>query len=409
VIRRKQIPNVVLPAVVGLLLTTGSAQSAPTLIGVGCIPGNATDLSGLTDKLEDGSPHNQLGGFGSALAYTGSGNLYVATPDRGPADGTTHFIDRYHVMRIEVSPDGTVVPTLVQTTLLANEKGEYFTGSATAFDAANSTASLRLDPEGVRVAPNGNLVISDEYGPFVYEFSPQGKRLRSLPVPQKFLITHPGVTTAAELPPTETTGRQSNRGMEGLALAPGGKLYGIMQSPLIQDHGLDDTNKRKGTNNRILEIDPATGATRELLYPMEAAGNGVSEILAINDSEFLVLERDGNAGAAAAFKKLFRIKLADATDISIVTLPQTGIPDGVKPVTKSLFLDLLAPEYKLAGATFPEKIEGLAFGPDLPDGRHLLLVVNDNDLSAANPSCIYAFAVDPAELPNFQPQANRNP
>jgi hypothetical protein len=380
-----------------------AAQGAPKLIGTGCIPGTATDLSGLTDTLEDGSPHNRLGGFGSGLAYTGTGNLYVGVPDRGPADGTTHWVDRFDTFAIDVSPSGSVAVSLTQTTLLTNEKGERFTGAAAAFDAGNPAASLRLDPEGVRVARNGNLFISDEYGPFVYEFSPQGKRLRSLAVPAKFLVAQPNADGTKELPPGNTTGRQSNRGMEGLALAPGtGKLYGIMQSPLVQDGGLDAANKRVGTNNRILEIDPATGATREFLYPMDAAGNGVSEILAVNDHEFLVLERDGKAGADAAVKKLFRIDIANATDISAVTLPATGVPNGVAAVTKSLFLDLLDPSYKLAGASFPEKIEGLAFGPDLPDGRHLLLVTNDNDLAADKSSCVYAFAIDPADLPGFQ-------
>ena len=41
----------------------------------------------------------------------------------------------------------------------------------------------------------------------------------------------------------------------------------------------------------------------------------------------------------------------------------------------------------------PEKIEGLAFGPDLEDGRRLLLVTSDNDFVSQNPSYIYAFAV----------------
>jgi hypothetical protein len=142
--------------------------------------------------------------------------------------------------------------------------------------------------------------------------------------------------------------------------------------------------------------------TREFVYQLDADSNGISEILAINDREFLVLERDGKAGAEAAFKKLFRIDLTNATDVSAVTLPQKGQPEGVVPAAKNLFLDLLDPAYKLAGATFPAKLEGLAFGPDLPDGRHLLLVVNDNDLSADNPSCVYAFAVDVGDLPNFQ-------
>ena len=49
-----------------------------------------------------------------------------------------------------------------------------------------------------------------------------------------------------------------------------------------------------------------------------------------------------------------------------------------------------------------EKIEGVTFGPDLADGRRLLLVTSDNDLAPAADSLIYAFAIDPALLPGFR-------
>jgi hypothetical protein len=55
-------------------------------------------------------------------------------------------------------------------------------------------------------------------------------------------------------------------------------------------------------------------------------------------------------------------------------LPTAGTPVGVVPVTKALFLGLLHAAFALAGDSFPEKIESLAFGPDLQDGRHLLIV-----------------------------------
>jgi len=42
-----------------------------------------------------------------------------------------------------------------------------------------------------------------------------------------------------------------------------------------------------------------------------------------------------------------------------------------------------------------EKIEGLAWGPDPPDGRHVLYVVSDNDLNPAVATQLYAFAIDP--------------
>ena len=74
-------------------------------------------------------------------------------------------------------------------------------------------------------------------------------------------------------------------------------------------------------------------------------------------------------------------------------LPSTGVPADVEPVEKALFLDMLHPDFRLAGASFPEKIEGLAFGPDLHDGRHLLIVSHDNDFFATQTSKFYAFAI----------------
>ena len=394
------------------LLCALPVQAAVTFIGEGSIPGTATDRSGLTELLEDGvTPHNLIGGLGSALAYTGKGQRYIATPDRGPADGTTSYIDRIYELDIKLKRQSAnqylVEPTVTRATLLRQAGKTYFTGSAAAFDAVNSPNSLRFDPEGVRVSRCGHSAfVSDEYGPFIYEFDlKSGKRLRSVNVPNKFLIDFPSATPRQELS-QNVSGRQSNRGMEGLAITPDGrKLLGIMQSPLLQDGGLDATNRRVGTNVRIVEIDVKSGAVREFLYPLDKRGNGVSEILAVNDQEMLVLERDGKPGTEAVEKKIFKIDIGAASDIrSLKALPQSGVPAAVTPVAKSLFLDLLDPAHGLAGASFPEKVEGLAFGPDLADGRHLLLVINDNDFVATQPTRIFAFAIDGFDLPGFQAQ-----
>ena len=388
------------------------------LLGVGTIPGTATDRSGLTNLLEDGvTPHNLVGGLGSAVTYTGFGNFYWGTPDRGPADGTTSYIDRAYLLRIDLRSSHTtpgafdVKPSVVDVRLLSAGLRRYFTGNAGAFDATGSTASLRFDPEGIRSAAcGGSFFVSDEYGPYLYEFAPDGRRVRSLPLPNKLLADLPSANPNTELA-KNAAGRQANRGMEGLAISPdGSKLYGIMQSALIQDGGLDAALKRVGTNNRIIEVDVKTGALREFLYTLEGKSYGVSEILAVNDHEFLVLERDGNAGAAAAFKRIYKIDITDATDIrDLKELPSVGIPSGVLPVTKSLFIDLLDPAFGIAaGATpVPEKWEGLAFGPDLPDGRHLLFVTTDNDFQQAQPTRFYAFALEHSDLIDYVPQEVR--
>ena len=67
--------------------------------------------------------------------------------------------------------------------------------------------------------------------------------------------------------------------MEGLAITPDGRrLVGIMQNALIQDGG---------PTVRIVSIDIGSGRTREYAYTL-TTGSGVSEILAVNDHQFLV-------------------------------------------------------------------------------------------------------------------------
>jgi hypothetical protein len=43
----------------------------------------------------------------------------------------------------------------------------------------------------------------------------------------------------------------------------------------------------------------------------------------------------------------------------------------------------------------PEKIEGLTFGEDLPDGRRTVLVGTDNDFESTADSLIWVFAFAP--------------
>jgi hypothetical protein len=71
-------------------------------------------------------------------------------------------------------------------------------------------------------------------------------------------------------------------------------------------------------------------------------------------------------------------------------------------VTKTVFIDLLDPSYQVNATqtirdVIAEKIEGLASGPDLEDGRHLLYVISDNDLYPGRPTQIFAFAIDRGE------------
>jgi hypothetical protein len=371
------------------------ADDSIQLLGIAELPGTTFDKSGLTNRLEDGTPHNQLGGL-SAIDYSGADDLYYVLSDRGPKDGIVRYHCRWHTIELKLPQEGRgrASARVVGATLLSATDGKPLIGIASAFDPNGPDGNHRFDPEGLRRSPTGNVFLSDEYGPMVIEFDSSGHALRSLPVPARYQIAHPAATKEEEIA-RNTTGRIANAGMEGLAISPDGShVYALEQLPLLQDTKAGKKGKRQGLNCRLLDFDLKSGGTREYVYPLESHHTKLCEILAAGDGKFLVIERDGEMGDKAAFKKIIAIDLQHATDTSrFATLPPKGRPKHVQPVKKSTFIDLLDPRFGLSGDKCPEKIEGLAWGPSLPDGRAVLWVCVDNDFKSAAPNLIYAFAV----------------
>lgn len=454
-----------------------SAAHAADLIAIGTVSGTYEDFAAETAfPLENGVAGNRLGGLGSGLAYAG-GTTFLALPDRGPnaspynplVDDTASYIPRFQTLNLSLAPNAdpvtglpfTLTPMLTDTTLLSSpspliygsgaglgnqsdgvtplgsgvlalnavDHTHYFTGRSDNFDATKPSTNpknARLDPEGIRVANNGRSVfISDEYGPFVYEFDrATGKRVRTFNLPANLAITNLSPQSAVEIA-GNTVGRITNKGMEGLAITPDGKtLVGIMQANLEQD-------KKKSL--RLVTIDVKSGATHEYAYKL-TDGSGVSEILAINSHQFLVDERDGaglgefpglsEAASPASVKKLFLIDLAGATDVTAIAGP--GADLSAYAVSKTLFLDFVA-KLNAAGIDsrlIPSKIEGIAFGQDVEVNgvtKHTLFIANDNDFlptvadplklpgdatrgKIENPNKFYVFAFADDELPGFVAQ-----
>ncbi|MFM8215644.1 MAG: esterase-like activity of phytase family protein, partial [Pirellula sp.] len=108
---------------------------------------------------------------------------------------------------------------------------------------------------------------------------------------------------------------------------------------------------------------------------------------------FLVLERDSNAGDNAKIKRIYLADASGATDITQASSMRQGPPEGTVVIRKTLLIDLLNPAYGFSGSNAPEKPEGIAWGPKLPDGRRLLMLCFDNDFEPANPTIFAAFAV----------------
>jgi hypothetical protein len=426
-----------LPATVALACSL-PATAAVTFLGGTTLDG--ADRSGLSATLEDGVTSTAKTGALSAIAWTGQGNAYLMLPDRGPnavayprgelVDNTQSFINRVHTVMVSVSEDlqhrWHVDAALAATTLLNSAtpltrpaadypERHFFSGLSSGIDSAVPSNSMRLDSEALRVASDGrHFFVSDEYGPFLYDFDRHtGQRIRSLRMPSGFVPLRPAATGANELA-NNLSGRVPNKGMEGLAISPdGGTLFGLMQAPLLQDHAINpaDGVSAVGTNVRLLSFDlercsggeVAVCPVRQYVYQLSSPAHSNSEILAVNNHQFLVIERDAQAGDAAT-KLITLIDIAGATDVTAIPqLPRTELPSGVVPVAKRTLFDLAA-ALKAAGQPVVEKYEGLAFGPDLPDGRHLLLVCVDNDFVRDAPNRLYAFAIDAMDLPGFEQQ-----
>jgi len=129
---------------------------------------------------------------------------------------------------------------------------------------------------------------------------------------------------------------------------------------------------------RIGRYTPPTGAWAFFHYPLDFASAGIgalqtglSDLVAVDDETFLVIERDSLKGANAALKRVYAFSIAGVTptpcDEFAAACP---VDTSAQLGAKALVRDLLAQD----GLTL-EKVEGLA----LRDSDGALLVGTDND------------------------------
>lgn len=293
--------------------------------------------------------------------------------------------------KLDIEPStGAISNFQVLQTLIFRKGGSALDGFAPAVGGPRGTA---FDPEGVVVHPRtGHLLISDEYGPSLYEINGAGRLVRAFETPGN-LIPRNAATGAVNYASDagNTAGKRTNRGFEGLAVSPDGRhVFAMLQSAMLDEGG------GNGNYSRIVKFDAGTGrAVAQYAYGMEGSsqGRGISALVALNEDEFLVLERNNrglgvDATLASPNKKVFRIDVSGATDVSGIDLDAPGAV--FTPVRKHLpaaWLDLAAPatlahpSLAALGGVSPEKWEGLTIGPRLADGAYLLLAGTDNDYS----------------------------
>lgn len=322
-------------------------------------------------------------GFFSDIYYDNNRNEWWGISDRGPGGGTISYDTRVQRFTLDVDLTSGAISNfnVAQTVIFKNSAGT-FNGLA---PSPSSVLGNAFDPEGIVINPiSGNLLVSDEYGPSLYEFDRNGNEVRRFATPANLIPRNTTTGTPNYAGDAgNTAGKRTNRGFEGLAVSPDGAYsFAMLQSATIDEGG------SAGVYNRIVRFDNATGqAVGQYAYKMEAAsqGRGISALVALNDNDFLVLERNNrgvgvDSDLTSPNKKVFAISLIGATDVTGIDLDAPGAAFVTANKNTTAFIDLAANTPFLGGRS-PEKWEGLAVGPKLADGTYMLLAGTDNDYS----------------------------
>lgn len=373
------------------------AQQVPksSLVATAALPGDTRDRTGWEGTLEEGTPIGQLGGFSAIERIPGSegpsgdANYWVLS-DRGPADGAASYPCRVHKLRLQLDRQHGQLQASVIETLPLTREGKPCLGSLQSLTPPGKPRGQALDPEGLRIGPDASLWISEEYGPSVDRFDGEGRWVASLTIPSGFPLYRGDDLASA------TEGTVPNRGLEGLAVGADGKrLTAIMQGPLVQDsQPLKD--KRYGRFVRVLHwnLEQPDALPVQQLYPLEDRSCGISEILAVDEDRFLILERDGEVGSEAKYKRIYLADFSDASPVqSIERLDPWNRPESLRIASKRLVIDLLDPIYGFSGQKAPEKPEGLAWHPSSDPAIRTLIVSFDNDFESARESLFMAFDI----------------
>lgn len=304
-------------------------------------------------------------------------------------------------------------------TSFVTQAGRQLPGSTVGV-AANKIA---LDAEGLRFLNDGTFYVSDEYGANVYYFDRQG-RMQGVITPPPALVPRNAAGDLSFTSLTDATvGRRLNQGLEGMAVTPDQKkLVTLLQSAAMQD---STTAQQTRSNTRLMVYDISAGKTPTTPvahYVLElpifnSAGNGApnraaaqSELLALNDTQFLVLSRDGNGLGQANLNPVYKsVLLVDTTGATNIagTAFETGytpiaaagtLNSTIVPVQQVEVVNMLnATQLGKFGInlnntaptrlTITEKWEGMALLPVLEENApqdFFLFVGNDNDFLASN-------------------------
>ena len=329
-----------------------------------------------------------IGGL-SAIDYDKKNNtFYFISDDRSEVNPA-----RAYKANISISSKG--IDTVIFTDVITFHQFDNSTYPNSKKDAAHTP-----DPESIRYNPYTNQLI----------WSSEGERIVKK---TDTILENPAITIAdingisldsfqipAQLNMHSTSdGPRQNGVLEGLTFTPDFKtLYASVEEPLYQDGNKACLDSSQKTYCRFIKYDVATKkSVAQYAYPLDAVAykpnpegsfmiNGISEIMWVSDNQFIVIERSYSTGRLFCTIKLYLTDISKADDINnVYSLNQHP---AVKPATKKLLLNMDFLN------SYIDNMEGITFGPLLPNGHRTLLVVSDNNFLPLQKTQLMMFEVE---------------
>jgi alkaline phosphatase len=223
------------------------------------------DEPALARAKINGLKYTDLPSIGSGLAGAGVTNEFWGITDRGPNgmgedDGKgirTFPLPKFcpTIFRVRLAGDEIQI---VQSIPLLDSNGKRISGLSNLegeerlFESTDTKTPIAydqngVDPEGIRVLPDGNFLLSEEYSPSILVVAKDGRVLmRYTPVSKPL----PGATYPVKaILPEIFAHRRDNKGFENLALSRDGKFaYALLQAPM------GDSAKHRYESSRVIRV-----------------------------------------------------------------------------------------------------------------------------------------------------------
>ncbi len=240
-----------------------------------------------------------------------------------------------------------------------------------------------LDLEAIRVEPEtGEILITSEGSiqngkdPAIFRVNGAGEYISHFSLPSYF-------TTSGEQKP------RNNGVFEGLAISVDGSGYWVgMELPLQKDGSKPKLFPTKSPV-RITHFNIEGIPTSQFVMQLEGitkipwlyfAVNGLTELLEYAPNQFLVLERAFSAGHGSQGNTV-RIFMVDARNATNTLEFDNLRKSKFTAAQKTLLFDFKTVRKQLKEGII-DNLEGMTFGPDLPNGNKTLLLASDNNFNS---------------------------